>query len=188
MVSERHDPGPSGPAGEAGRPILFLDVDGVLNPFRANRPNKHWPDYRKHTVRVPDGRSYRMWFSPELGQRLTGLAAHLDVKVVWATSWAPWVESHVVPLAHLPSGLAVLPYPDSARDDRSDTGKLAEVAAYAGRRPAIWVDDDIGPNDRAWAEGRSAPTLVLRPLPTVGLRSVDLDAIAIFVTGLRHPG
>jgi hypothetical protein len=165
----------------AGRPVLYLDVDGVLNPFRSKAPHDHWPDYRKHTVVAPRHRSYRVWGSPELGRAIVELAASYDIEVVWATSWAAHVDTLIVPLWGLPAGWRGLAYPDAADGDRRNTGKVAEVAADAGDRPVIWIDDCLGPDDRAWAAGRGAPTLLLRPHPSHGLRRGDLDEIAEWI-------
>lgn len=159
------------------RPVLYLDVDGVLNPFRSKGPHKHWSDYAKHTVDLPDGSSFKLWCSPVLGRQLSDVALRHGIEIVWATSWADHVEELIVPLVGLERGLRVLAYPAVAETDLANTGKLAEVAADAGGRPAIWVDDDLGPADRAWAAEREDPTLLIRPDPAAGLRSGDLVAI-----------
>ncbi|MFC9466916.1 hypothetical protein [Streptomyces coelicoflavus] len=76
------------------RPLLFLDVDGPLNPYAAQ------PERRPEgctTLRVPrsgvhenDGgslssrrRPLRVWLNPEHGRTLLGLGFEL----CWATTW-----------------------------------------------------------------------------------------------------
>lgn len=175
---------PSG-VGERAGPVLYLDVDGVLNPFRSKGPHKHWPDYTKHTVTVPNGRSYRMWFSRSLGRLLTEQCHDDGIEIVWATSWAAHVDTLIADLANIPTGLRVLHYPDSAEDDHRNTGKVDQVAADAGTRPVIWIDDYLGPDDRSWADTRPEPTLLIRPSPSTGLRPVDLETIRAWTGTLQ---
>lgn len=164
-------------------PVMYLDVDGPLNPWRSKGPHKHWPDYRKHSVTVPDGRTFRMWFSPSLGDALLSLVDRHQIEVVWATSWVDHVDSLIVPLAGLQAGWRTIPYPDSAADELRNTGKVSEVAADAGDQPVIWIDDELGVKDRAWAMNRVAPTLLVRPGASVGLRRQDLDSIDVWCQG-----
>jgi hypothetical protein len=43
------------------------------------------------------------------------------------------------------------------------------VDEYAANRPAAWIDDNLGEECHAWAERRSAPTLLVETSPSVGL-------------------
>ena len=47
--------------------------------------------------------------------------------------------------------------------------KVDAIDEYAGDRPAAWVDDNIDETCAAWAEGRTAPTLIVETSPSVGL-------------------
>jgi hypothetical protein len=77
------------------RPLLFLDVDGPLNPYAA-KPERR-PDGCT-TLRVPRGddgsheegrslsrrrRPLRLWLNPRHGRQLLGLGFELW----WATTW-----------------------------------------------------------------------------------------------------
>lgn len=168
------------------RPVLYLDIDGVLNPWRAKNPRKHWPDYRKHTVNLPDGRSYRMWFAPSLGNAVAALAARRNTEIVWATSWADHLNL-VTDLSGLPDGLRSLPYDPEADSDLRNCGKLPFVAADAGSRPVVWVDDALGTGDKQWARERPHPTMLVAPSPSAGLRQADLDRVDAWLASVAPP-
>ena len=44
--------------------------------------------------------------------------------------------------------------------------KVDAIDEYAGDRPAAWIDDNIDETCLAWAEGRSAPTLIVETAPS----------------------
>lgn len=163
-----------------GRPVLYLDVDGVLNPYQSNGPHKHWPDYVKRPVAVPGDRTYRLWASQTSADALVDLCRVHDTEIVWATSWAAHIAL-IEDLYRIPAGPAVLPC-SAIIDSLHSTGKVDLVSAHAGARPVIWIDDCIGPDDKAWAHARAAATLLLRPNPAIGLRRVYLDAIDTWLT------
>jgi DNA helicase-2/ATP-dependent DNA helicase PcrA len=41
------------------------------------------------------------------------------------------------------------------------TTKLPDVIRFVGDRPGAWVDDILGPDERAWASSRGVPTLLI---------------------------
>jgi hypothetical protein len=84
-------------------PLLFLDVDGPLNPYAAKperRPQGHV------TLRVPGGgrRPLRLWLAPAHGPALLGLGYEL----CWATSWMADANRWIAPVLGLPE----LPFVD----------------------------------------------------------------------------
>jgi hypothetical protein len=167
-----------------GRPALYLDVDGVLNPWRSKGPHKHWPGYTKQSVTVPGDDTYRLWIARDLAAALLALCDCHGIEIVWATSWAVHI-AFIEDAYGFPAGFPVLPVPEIT-DSFTSTGKVDLVAAHAGdHRPVIWVDDCLGPDDRRWASARAAATLLMRPNPAVGLRRADLDTIAAWLT--HHP-
>ena len=46
--------------------------------------------------------------------------------------------------------------------------KVDAIDEYAGDRPAAWIDDNIDETCAAWAEGRTAPTLIVETTPSDG--------------------
>lgn len=67
------------PRSHSAKPILFIDVDGVLNPF-AVRPRVVPPGFTEHRIQ-----GYRVLLTPRHGEWLLPLAERFDL--VWAASW-----------------------------------------------------------------------------------------------------
>ncbi|MEZ0073222.1 hypothetical protein [Planotetraspora sp. GP83] len=57
------------------RPLILLDVDGVLNPSRRSSPR-----FRRYDV-VLDGEPYKVLLDPRDGSRLRNLAAAADAEL-----------------------------------------------------------------------------------------------------------
>jgi hypothetical protein len=139
------------------RPILFLDVDGVLNPYGGPCPEGYaehvlFPD-EEEPVRVCAG--HRGWLA-ELGE---------VYEIVWATGWGEQANRLLAPLLGLPRYpvvvFPVVPFGPEA--------KVPAIDEYAGDRPAAWIDDLLTPSAYAWAAARTAPTLLLPADPGTGL-------------------
>ncbi len=155
--------------------ILFLDVDGVLNPFRA-RTNLHG-DWRKHSF----DNGGRYWASAHLGTWMRTLQAQ-GVTIVWATTWVHHLEdlARYAELMGAPAGLDRIRFePAASAASANESGKRAGVddwlvahSPLRDRRLVVWVDDDIGPQDRSFAcqEG----IVVFRPHPASGLAPAGL--------------
>jgi hypothetical protein len=136
------------------RPILFVDVDGVISlfgfsPGAGRLPGPlHWIDGVAHCI--PD----------DVGARLGTLAERFEL--VWATGWEERANEHLPLLLKLP----LRELPSLTFDGRAVFGsahwKLED-------RPAAWIDDNIDDSCTAWAEGRDAPTLLVETSPSEGL-------------------
>jgi HAD domain in Swiss Army Knife RNA repair proteins len=157
-------------------PILFLDVDGVISlfgfaPSGEQLPGPlHWIDGIAH-------------FIPEdVGERLVRLAEGFEL--VWATGWEERANEHLPHLLSLP--FRDLPY--LTFDGRAVFGsahwKVDAIAEYAGDRPAAWIDDNIDETCLAWAETRSAPTLIVQADPAVGLTDEHVEELLGWAEGL----
>jgi hypothetical protein len=157
-------------------PILFLDVDGVISlfgfaPSGEQLPGPlHWIDGIAH-------------FIPEdVGERLVRLAEGFEL--VWATGWEERANEHLPHLLSLP--FRDLPY--LTFDGRAVFGsahwKVDAIAEYAGDRPAAWIDDNIDETCLAWAETRSAPTLIVQTNPAVGLTDEHVEELLGWAEGL----
>lgn len=159
-------------------PLLFLDVDGPLLPFGGADPAPATADA---------GNPLLSRLDPGLGPRLLSLGC----EPVWATTWQDEANEVIAPRLGLPA-LPVVRWPEDTGTPGTPRGlhwKTAGLVDWAGGRPFLWVDDEIGPVDRWWVEGRHpAPALLRRVDPHRGLTDDDFAALTGFVAGLRPGG
>ncbi|MFE2389903.1 hypothetical protein ACFXC0_14295 [Streptomyces althioticus] len=170
------------------RPLLFLDVDGPLNPYAA-RPTRRPEGYI--TLRVPrDGarvdevslssrrRPLRVWLNPEHGPALL----RLEYDLCWATTWMREANHWIAPALGLPE-LPFVDFGDALFRERPDGvhWKTAPLVEHADGRPFAWVDDEQTEPDGAYVDAHhSGPALLHHVDPRVGLRDDDFRALADF--------
>jgi hypothetical protein len=142
------------------KPILFVDVDGVISLFGFRSADDlpgpfHWVDGIAHCI------------PPESGELLVRLAERFDL--VWATGWEEKANEYLPGILRLP--FRELPY--LSFDGRAVFGsshwKLEAIEAYAGDRPAAWIDDHMEDACWGWARAREAPTLLIETEPSTGM-------------------
>lgn len=182
-----------------GRPLVCLDVDGVLNVLDEN--SDAWEDWRTTEV---DG--WDVTVSDELARRLE----RLDAQRVWLTTWEHDANRHLVSflgwqeqLPVLTSDLRAHTYDDEARNIPAVRQKLGHswwkwwsleaILNYADMDPhhlgvklppaLVWVDDDLKywPEARDWAACLPIPSLLIRPQPAHGVTPAQLTEIETFV-------
>lgn len=141
-----------------------MDVDGVLNPY---------PDcpsgYREYTFFHEDEEPVRLadidgeWLR-ELGERYT---------LVWASAWGENANLYLCPHFGLPP-VATVSFPPAPFEARA---KVPAIDAFAGDRPAAWVDDLLTPEAWRWAGERAHPTLLVEVDHAAGLARRDVDLL-----------
>jgi hypothetical protein len=149
------------------RPILAVDVDGVISLFGFDDP----PDRSVARFELIDGMVHCI--STAAGGRLRRLADLYDL--VWATGWEDRANDTLAPLLGLPE----LPYLsfDGAARFGSAHWKLGPLDQYAGGRPLAWVDDSFDPSCFEWARRRAAPTLLVATESPRGLEDAHTEAL-----------
>ena len=175
------------------QPLLFLDVDGPLNPYAA-QPEKRPAGYT--TLRVPqDGaapeehqalsfrrRPVRVWLTPQHGRDLL----RLDYELCWATTWMADANRWIAPVLGLPE-LAFVDFGDVLLQDRADGvhWKTAPLVDYANGRPFAWVDDEQSDLDQVYVTAHyRARGLLHHVNPRIGLREDDFRTLADFARSL----
>ncbi|MFQ6198415.1 hypothetical protein [Streptomyces sp. NPDC000405] len=178
------------------RPLLFLDVDGPLNPYAA-KPEKRPHGYT--TLRVPqDGgaheegrvlssrqRPLRLWLNPEHGRFLL----RLGLELCWATTWMDDANRWIAPVLGLPE-LPFVDFGDALLRERPDgvhwkTGPLVD---YANGRPFAWVDDEQSELDHTYVTAHHrGPGLLHHVNPRIGLQENDFRTLADFARSLDTP-
>jgi hypothetical protein len=150
------------------RPLLLLDIDGVLNPLGVRGA----PGFAPHHVG-----GVRVLLSPDHGRWLNGLGDLFDL--TWATSWERDADL-IAEQIGLPLGLPAITFTDQSEW----TVKLPDVVRYVGDRAAAWVDDQIGLDVLAWAETRPAPTLLVETESRVGLTLAHVERLRAWRAGI----
>jgi hypothetical protein len=150
------------------RPILFLDVDGVISlfgfPTAGRAPGRfHFVDGIAHCI------------GDSCGARVMRLLERYEV--VWATGWEGKANEYLPSLLELPGlDLPTLSF-DGGAVFGSAHWKLNAIDEYAGQRPAAWIDDSLDETCRRWAEEREAPTLLVDTESATGLSDDHVELL-----------
>lgn len=155
------------------RPLLLVDVDGVLNPWLADGCPDGYNVYRFFP-------GERVLLSPGHGKLLTLLTPAYEL--VWATAWEHRANRLICPVLSMPE-LPVIEFPLDGRD--LYFRKLPAVVDAVGSRPCAWIDDAHEPDHYAWAAARGVPTLIIDIDPAEGLTSDVVAILADWAEGLR---
>jgi L-amino acid N-acyltransferase YncA len=148
------------------KPILFVDIDGVLNPFGGDCP----AGYVDHDLFPQDDLPIRI--CQDHSDWLTELSSHFDL--VWATGWNASDRKVLGSVLALPTfhGAAEMPPVPFVPSD-----KVPGVAAIAGERACVWIDDLVTPEAKSWARERDAPTLLIETQSHLGMTSEHVDEL-----------
>jgi len=168
---------------EDNRPIIALDVDGVLSPDASAKRRRHlWyhHGYKRKAVRWGLGVS-QLIIHPEAGVWVQRLAHDTGAELVWATHWNEHANDHVGPLIGLPPlPVVVTPrYPEL---------KAPALIGWTTGRPLVWFDDEereIATALRSTKE-RGQPFLGILTDPVVGLTSAHVDEVRTWLVSLKR--
>ncbi|WP_164254039.1 hypothetical protein [Streptomyces sp. S4.7] len=178
------------------RPLLFLDVDGPLNPYAA-QPERRPVGYT--TLRVPWNRGasaeprglssrlrpLRVWLNPDHGRALL----RLGYELCWATTWMDEANRWIGPVLGLPE-LPFVDFGGALFRDRPDGvhWKTVPLVEYADGRPFAWVDDEQNALDEAYVSTHHrGPGFLHHVDPRIGLREDDFRTLAHFARSLTDP-
>jgi hypothetical protein len=148
------------------RPVLLVDVDGVLNPWLADGCPDGYHEYDFFP-------GERVLLSPGHGELLTSLAPAYEL--VWATAWEHRANQLISPVLSLPE-LPVIEFPLSGLD--LGFRKLPSVIEAVGQRPCAWIDDAHQSDHYTWAQERGIPTLIIDIDPAEGLTRDHVATLA----------
>ncbi len=152
----------------SGRPILAVDVDGVISLFGFESI-----EAAPGRFELIDGVPHCIL--PEAGERLTRLAEYYEL--IWATGWEERANFHLPALLGLPEELPYLTFAGRAQFGTAHW-KLEALGEYAGDRPLAWIDDSLDKSCHEWAAARAAPTLLV---PTDSARGLEEGQVAALI-------
>lgn len=162
------------------KPLLLLDVDGVLCPFdygvtpilRLNEEDP-FPGY----IYSYDA---RVWFSEANGNRVRRLMESFDI--VWCTGWEHTANKVISPLHGFPEFpvIEVVPMMATIDLDKEVHWKQHSIEMYVEDRPYAFVDDEIHDHGEQYARNREIPTLWLRTACQTGLTDEHVDELEKF--------
>jgi hypothetical protein len=139
------------------RPVLLLDVDGVLNPYGTPQCPAGFTEHNLFPGEEP------VRLCPAHGQWITRLQQTFDL--AWATGWNDEANRLLSPLLGI-EALPVVPTPPPPFPPRD---KVPAIARFVGQRPTVWIDDLHTPEAWAWSTNRHEPTLLIPITPATGL-------------------
>lgn len=167
-------------------PLLFIDVDGVLNPDSSSSGRR--PDgYVTHRMRPsgpwqdPRHKALRVWLNPSHG----GYLADLPLELVWGTTWEDEANEWIAPHLGLPA-LPVVHFENKlGRRVHGVHWKTPDLVKYAAGRPFAWLDDEITVRDVEYVRERhGGPAALVWVAPFTGLTEDHLQRLRLWCESL----
>jgi hypothetical protein len=155
----------------ADRPLLAVDIDGVISLFGFEERPAHTQ------LQLVDGVPHCI--SLVCGDRLLRLSETFEL--VWASGWEDKANFYLPELLGLPE----LPHITFGIPSPGAHWKLPELEAYVGERAVAWIDDNFDASCYDWAERRPAPTLLVPTEPQLGLEEGHVDALTAWASSLH---
>jgi hypothetical protein len=157
------------------RPILAVDVDGVISIFGFDKP----PERDLARFELIDGVVHCI--SLLSGERLHRLAERFEL--IWASGWEDKANYYLPTLLGLPE-LPHLTFDGAARFG-SAHWKLGPLERHCRGRALAWVDDNLDESCYEWARQRPEPTLLMPTRSAAGLEEVETEALLAWAEGLE---
>lgn len=141
----------------SGKPVLLLDIDGVINSLLMKPPSMGWPMDAWNSVDYvdPDGAQWPLLWSSMVVEYLNALHESGRVEVRWHTTWQDQALGFAK-VVGLPEDWAVAHAPEFTADQGSFARDqvlkrqptwwkypAARRVLTDEGRPLIWIDDDL---------------------------------------------
>lgn len=157
----------------AMKPIILLDINGVLNPKlqpgdKSDGRNVQLSDLKVALVRRLATEGRLAWVSTSNEDLVDSLEAQLQLEVK-------------------PLRVEIMPEPD---DEDQQTPKLGSVSRWLNKMEAeggadwdaiVWIDDALGADVHGWAHQYHQPVLLEKPDPEEGLTGAHVAAVQVSI-------
>lgn len=164
---------PEGHPPSLDKPLLAVDIDGVISLFGFEERPAHTQlqlvDGVPHCISLP------------VGERLLRLSENFEL--VWASGWEDKANFYLPTILGLPE-LPHISFDVAARNGGAHW-KLTGMEAYADRRAIAWIDDNFDQSCYAWAEQREQPTLLVPTETHLGLEEAHVEALRQWAQSLH---
>jgi hypothetical protein len=157
------------------RPILAVDIDGVISLFGFDEP----PAGHLARFELIDGMVHCI--SLLAGERLHRLGKFYDM--VWATGWEEKANDYMPNVLGMPE-LPFLTFDGAARFG-SAHWKLGPLEEYSQGRAMAWIDDSFDASCYEWARERGEPTLLVPTESDLGLEEAQTEALTAWARSIQ---
>jgi|SRR5438067_417032 len=159
------------------RPLLLLDVDGVISLFGFDPAQPPAGGFL-----LVDGIAH--FLSATAGGHLRRLAREFEL--AWCSGWEEKANEYLPLALGLPGPLPHVTL-TSAAPTVAANWKLGGIARFVeDSRPLAWVDDCHDDACRAWAADRSGQVLLVSTEPAVGLTEQHVAELLAWAAQLRR--
>ena len=163
----------------ADRPLLLIDVDGVISLFGFDHHSP--PEGRYQLV---DGITH--FLSATAGDYLRRLGENFEL--AWCTGWEEKANDYLPRALGLDGPLPHVVFDPNDRPVQAHWKLDAIDRHVEPSRPLAWVDDAHDDGCRTWAAARAAPTLLVTTDPAVGLTEEEVARLLGWARSLDGSG
>lgn len=156
---------------DSRRPILLIDVDGVLNVITSSRQRSRLIYHERYVHRRIDG--FHLTLNPANGPLLAQLAADTGAELAWGSTWEQSANREIGPLLGIPE----LPFAPVAGHRTKADG----VVPWTAGRPFVWFEDDQTVIERAEHLAVGQPHLIVRVDEATGLTEAHIEAARVWL-------
>jgi hypothetical protein len=162
--------------GPKSRPLLLVDVDGVISLFGYDHAAPPAGRYQ-----LVDGIAH--YLSATAGEHLRRLADQFEL--AWCTGWEEKANDYLPRALDLPGPLPHVVFDPAGRPAQAHW-KLDGIDRHVEpSRPLAWLDDAHDEGCQMWASARLGPTLLVTTDPAVGITDREVDELLAWARRLR---